>query len=249
MTKIYDKLLDFLKKENCEIDQEVKLLAEQLSEITQLKEDEKGIDTILKWLEEKKKNYNVETKEIGINELENWETDQKTGNIYHESGQFFSVMGVKISGADDREVPSWTQPMIKQKECGILGIISKKVNGVRHYLLQAKYEPGNTGKLQLSPTLQATESNLLRVHKGKKPLFAEYFEEGGKGKILVSVKSVEDGGRFYLKTNRNIIIEVDPAEEIKIPDNFIWLNIYQLKKLLKEDCVVNSLTRSILGSV
>jgi oxidase EvaA len=249
MAEINDKLLDFLKNENCKIDSEVKFLAEQLSEITQLKDDGKDINSILKWLEEKKKNYDVKTEEVGVNELENWKTDKKTGNIHHESGQFFSVIGVKITGADDREVPSWTQPMIKQKECGILGIISKKINGVRHYLLQAKYEPGNTGKLQLSPTLQATESNLLRVHKGKKPLFAEYFEEEGKDKILVSVKSVEDGGRFYLKTNRNIIIEVDPSEEIKIPDNFIWLNIYQLKKLLKEDCVVNSLTRSILGSI
>ncbi|MBN4049076.1 NDP-hexose 2,3-dehydratase family protein [archaeon AH-315-M20] len=249
MTKIYNKLLDFLKKENCKIDKEVEFFADQLSEIVQLKEDDKRIDGILKWLEEKRKNYNVKAKEVGINELENWEVDPKSGNIYHKSREFFSVVGIKVTGADDREVSSWTQPMIKQKGCGILGILSKKIDGVRHYLLQAKYEPGNTGKLQLSPTLQATESNLLRVHKGKKPLFAEYFKEEGKGKVLVSVESIEDGGRFYLKTNTNMIVEIEPGEEIKIPDSFIWLNICQLKRLLKEDCVINSLTRNILGSI
>tara|TARA_Y100000310_G_scaffold274378_1_gene290361 strand:+ start:6743 stop:7495 length:753 start_codon:yes stop_codon:yes gene_type:complete len=249
MTEIYNKLLDFLKKENCEIDQEIKFLAEQLSEMSQLKGDEKDIDTILNWLEEKRKNYNVETKEIGVNELKKWRVEPETGNISHESGKFYSVIGVGVTGAQGREVTSWTQPMIKQDECGILGILCKKIDGTMHYLLQAKYEPGNTYKLQLSPTLQATESNLKQAHKGKKPLFAEYFEEGQKGKVLTSVVSVEDGGRFYLKTNKNMIVEIDENEEIEIPENFIWLNLYQLKKLIKKDNIANSLTRSVLGSL
>jgi oxidase EvaA len=185
---------------------------------------------------------------VGINELEKWHVDQKTGNIYHESGRFYTVMGVKVSGAKEREVTSWTQPMIKQQECGILGILCQKKNGMRYYLLQAKYEPGNTAKLQLSPTLQATESNLKQAHKGKKPLFAEYFEEGGEGKVLVSVVGVEDGGRFYMKTNRSMLVEIDENEELDAPDNFIWINLYQLKRLMKMDLVANSLTRSVMGS-
>jgi len=241
------KILELIKGNNYQIDDEVGFLVNQLADLLKSKENNDA-KPILNWLDEKRRNYNAVTNEIGVKGLEGWHIE-KTGNIVHDSGKFFSIIGVKVTGAYDREVPSWTQPMMKQNECGILGILCKKINGTTHYLLQAKYEPGNMHKLQLSPTLQATESNLKQVHKGKKPLFAEYFEERGKGKVIVNVVSVEDGGRFYLKTNRNMIVEIDENEKIELPGNFLWVSLYQLKKLLKNDNVVNSLTRSILGSL
>ena len=246
---MHDKILKIIEEQNYEIDNEVKLFVNQLTEFLKGKKSSKDIKHVLDWLDDKRKNYLVDTQEIGIKELQSWHADPKTGNIIHDSGKFYSVIGIKVTGAHDREVTSWTQPMIKQNECGILGILCKKINGTMHYLLQAKYEPGNTHKLQLSPTLQATESNLKQAHKGKKPLFAEYFEESGKGRILTSVISVEDGGRFFMKTNRNMIVEIDENKEIEIPENFIWVNLYQIKKLIKKDNIVNSLTRSVLGSL
>jgi len=139
--------------------------------------------------------------------------------------------------------------MMKQEECGILGVLCQRRDGVMHYLLYAKYEPGNLINLQLSPTLQATESNLHQAHGGKKPRFAEYFEDGGRGKVLVSVRGVEDGGRFYKKTNRCMIVEIPEDEEIGVPEDYIWLTLPQIKKLLKIDHAVNSLARSVFGSL
>lgn len=249
MTNMYKKLIHLLENKSDTFDGEIRFLAKQLEEMIEAKEANDDTETILRWLEEKRTNYRVDVKEIGLNELKKWNRDPGTGNIFHESGKFYSIIGIEITGASDREVASWTQPVIKQDECGILGILTKKINGIRHYLLQAKFEPGNKHLLQLSPTLQATESNLKRAHKGKKPLLAEYFENQDRAKVILSVESVEDGGRFFLKTNRNMIVEVDESEEINVPDNFIWLNLYQLKKLMKKDLVANSLTRSILGSL
>jgi len=244
-----DRILQLLRENNYEVDEEVEFFVEQLSDVLRAKKENSNVDSIVEWLNKKRQDYPVKTDEIGLKELEKWYIDGNSGNVYHDSGKFFSVMGVKVGGADDREVPSWTQPMIKQQECGILGILCKKINGTMHYLLQAKYEPGNTKTLQLSPTLQATESNLKQAHEGKKPLLAEYFEDGASGKVITSVVSVEDGGRFYLKTNKNMIVEVSEEEEVNVPDSFIWVNQYQLKKLLKRDLEVNSLVRSILGSL
>ncbi len=243
-----NELLRLIEK-NRPLDEEVGFLAGQLADIIKGKEKNSDVTAILSWLEEKRKSYRVGIEEIGINQLEKWNRDPQSGNIYHESGKFYSIIGVKVTGATDREVVSWTQPVIKQDECGILGILTKKIDGVRHYLLQAKFEPGNKPILQLSPTLQATTSNLAQTHQGKKPLLAEYFENPKKARVLISVESVEDGGRLFMKTNRNMIIEVKEDEEIDVPDNFIWVNLYQLKKLLKEDLAVNSLTRNILGSI
>ncbi|HIH11121.1 TPA: response regulator receiver protein [Candidatus Woesearchaeota archaeon] len=206
------------------------------------------VESILSWLAEKRKSYVVTTSEIGIDKLDKWNVDPQSGVISHQTGKFFQIIGVKVEGAKGREVLGWSQPMMKQQECGILGILCQKFNGIRHYLLYAKYEPGNRNTLQLSPTLQATASNLSQAHGGTKPLFAEFFEEGGKGTTLTNIESVEDGGRFYLKTNRNVLVEVDENERVNVSDDFIWVTYPQLKELLQRDLVVNSLARSVMGS-
>ncbi len=244
--ELKSKIISFIKEDKKEINGEIESAVEQLLEVSKGSSD---VSQIINWLEEKRRNCPIQTEETGLNNLDKWKTDPNTGVVSHQSGKFFSIIGVRVNGADSREVSSWTQPIMKQQECGILGILAKRINGIRHYLLYAKYEPGNLHKLQLSPTLQATESNLSLAHGGKRPRFAEYFENGGKGKILTSVVSVEDGGRFYLKTNRNMVIEIPENEEIDITDEYIWVNSVQLKKLLKLDNVINSLVRSIIGSL
>ena len=243
---MYDELIEFLKKKGCALTEEVKAEAEHLSEIATGPADIAGV---LKWLEAKRKGYSVKVEEIGINELDKWKTDSKTGNVSHESGKFFTIMGIKVSGAKGREVLSWSQPLIKQNECGILGILRQKRDNVMQYLMYAKSEPGAVVNPQLSPTLQATDSNLKLAHGGKKPLLAEYFEKGGKGKIVVSVVNVEDPSRFYLKTNRCMIIEVPEGEDMKATDDYIWLSLPQIKKLLKIDNIVNALAREVFGSL
>ncbi len=246
---IKEDILNLVKNGGHLITEEVTILLEDLAHIINA-QDKKldDVTPILNWLEGKRKSYAVKVEEIGIKNLDKWHVEEKTGNIFHESGKFFSIIGVKVEGAKGREVSSWTQPMVKQEECGILGILCKKINGVMHYLLYAKYEPGTIASLQLSPTLEATESNLRRTHGGAKPLFAEYFENGGNGKVLVSVVEVEDPGRFYHKTNRCMIVEIDEKENIEIPEYFIWLTLPQIKKLLKIDNVINALARCVLGS-
>ena len=114
-------------------------------------------------------------------------------------------------------------------------------------LVQAKIEPGNINNVQLSPTLQATRSNYLQVHKGKKPLYLEYFQEAKSNNILLDQLQSEQGARFYKKRNRNIIIKVD--KEFNIENNFIWLTIGQIKSLMKFDNVVNMDTRTVISGI
>ena len=167
------------------------------------------LDYVINWFNKKRKESDMIVEEIGINDLDKWNVDENSGNVTHDSGGFFQVIGVKVSNTFDREVgkKGWTQPMIAKNPGGILGILMKKINGVPHYLLQAKAEPGNIGKLQLSPTLQATTSNLLKAHGGTKPLFAEYFDEENNLNIVYAKWQSEDGGRFHLKSNYNMIVE------------------------------------------
>ena len=208
-----------------------------------------SLDYVINWFNKKREESDMTVQEIAINDLDKWDVSSTTGNISHESNGFFEVIGVKVSNTFDREVgkKGWTQPMIANNPGGILGLLMKKINGIPHYLVQAKAEPGNIGKLQLSPTLQATTSNLLKAHGGTKPLFAEYFDEEKNLSIIYAKWQSEDGGRFYLKSNFNMIVEVNENEELIIPNYFIWVTLFQIKQLLKIENFVGPHIRGIIS--
>ena len=206
--------------------------------------DTVDVHTILQWLKERQESYPVTVEEVGVNKAQGWRADPLTGNITHESGKFFSIIGVKVTGAADREVPSWSQPMLKQEEVGISGVLMQKKDGAMQYLFYAKFEPGNINTVQISPALQVSEGNLSLAHKGKRPRLVEDFD-GTKGTLVASVEGVEDGGRFFHKVNRSMLVEVDESEEVTITENHIWLTLPQIKQLLRVDRVVNSLARNV----
>ena len=96
-------------------------------------------------------------------------------------------------------IKSWDQPIINQPEVGYLGFITKSINGVLHFLSQAKIEPGNVNFVQISPTLQATRSNYSQVHKGKKPLFLEYFQKATQESNSFRSTSIRTRSKVFKK--------------------------------------------------
>ena len=246
---IVDKIKTILEENEYEINSDVILRIKTMTESIRDDNQINKLDYIIDWFNKKRQESDMIVEEIGINELDKWNVDPNSGNIKHESGGFFEVIGVKASNTFDREVgkKGWTQPMIAKNPGGILGIIMKRINGIPHYLLQAKAEPGNIGKLQLSPTLQATTSNLLKAHGGAKPLFAEYFDDENNPNIVYAKWQSEDGGRFHLKSNYNMIVEVKENEDLKIPDSFIWVTLYQIKQLMKIENFVGPHVRGIIS--
>ena len=244
-----DEIKAILEKNGYSIDSDtisrIQTMLESIRDDNQINK----LDDIINWFYKKREESDMIVEEIGINDLDKWNVDSDTGNVKHDTGGFFEIIGVKASNTFDREVgkKGWTQPMIAKNPGGILGIIMKRINGIPHYLLQAKAEPGNIGKLQLSPTLQATTSNLLKAHGGVKPLFAEYFDEENNPKVIYAKWQSEDGGRFHLKSNYNMIVEVKEDEELKIPDSFIWVTLYQIKQLLKIENFVGPHVRGIIS--
>lgn len=139
------------------------------------------------------------------------------------------------------------QPVILQNEIGYLGIICKEIDGVLHFLMQAKIEPGNLNKIQLSPTIQATKSNFTQKHGGKKPKYLDYFINAADYEIIVDQIQSEQSSRFYKKRNRNIIIKVD--EDIPLEKNFKWMTLGQIKRLMRRDNIVNMDTRTVLSCI
>ncbi len=205
-------------------------------------------DHIIHWLAQKNQEVMARVEVIPLDRLKQWHADPRTGNIHHHSGRFFSIEGIHIQ-TNAGQVPEWEQPIINQPEIGILGILTQKKNGILHFLMQAKTEPGNVNIMQLSPTLQATRSNYTRVHDGNTPLYLEYFRGERKAVILLDQLQSEQGARFLRKRNRNIIIEVRENEKVQTLNDFIWLTLGQIKQLIASDNLVNMDTRTVIAGI
>jgi len=205
-------------------------------------------DSIDAWLSDRRSSVKAFVEKIPLRSLRRWQSDPKTGNLAHETGGFFSIVGIHVS-TNYGAINEWSQPIINQPEVGYLGFIAKEFGGILHLLVQAKIEPGNVNIVQLSPTLQATKSNYNQIHGGNKPRYIEYFNGTIPTKILVDQLQSEQGARFLKKRNRNIVVQVSSHEEVPITDDFRWLTIGQLKKLLTKDGVVNMDSRTVLACI
>jgi oxidase EvaA len=202
------------------------------------------------WLKNLNDSVTFEIDFVPLTEMKSWGFD-KDKNLRHSSGKFFSIEGIKIRSDFNGKYQEWDQPVINQPEVGFLGILCQKINGVLYFLMQGKIEPGNVNKIQLSPTLQATKSNFMQVHGGNTPKFLEFFKDEIKGrKIIVDQLQSEQGARFLRKRNRNMIIKMDEDVTIEnIPENFCWLTLGQIKKLLLYPNLVNMDTRTVLSCI
>lgn len=217
-----------------------------LNSLLTLKNPFNSVDDIVKWLSKRNQVTKVIVKETQFSLLENWFFDEKTCNLRHKTGKFFSVDGLRVKKDTDL-VTQWCQPIINQGEVGYLGIITKELNGVLYFLMQAKIEPGNVNCVQLSPTLQATKSNYTQTHAGKAPKYLEYFKNVTQDQILIDQLQSEQGARFLRKRNRNIIIKID--EEIDVYEDFRWLTLGQIKKLILQDNLVNMDSRTVISAI
>ena len=190
----------------------------------------------------------MQVERIPLEEVRQWNYDHRYGDISHQSGRFFSITGLSVR-TNLENFPQWSQPIINQPEIGILGILTKKFEGILYLLMQAKAEPGNVNLYQLSPTVQATRSNYTKVHEGKSTPFLEYFLNEGAAKVLVDQLQSEQGSRFYKKRNRNMIVRVADDHLLEPGPSFKWMTLRQLSLLMLSDNTVNMDARSVVSGI
>ena len=244
-TKIFDLLKDeFPDSDDNYILQNIDHLVECLNKETIFLD----IPSLKKWLQKIKTNLPADISTVPLRDIEGgWGFNEQSGNYQHETGGFFQIIGVRTETNIRESGKGWDQPMLDQgTESSVAGLIKKKFSDTYYYLIEAKFEPGNFDKVLFSPTLQVTYDNLNKLHSGRKPLFAEYFDGNNSStKVIYQHWYPEDGGRFYLKRVKNMLVEIN--DDIEVPDGFQWMTMYQIKMLLKEDNLINQHLRSIIS--
>lgn len=216
---------------------------------------EGGVEGILQWYEDECNKCQMTVERIPLAECKQWTYDKK-GSLVHSSGEFYRVDGIRVSKSTSREVSGgWDQPILTQVgyDGGILGLLRKRIDGIPHYLVEAKIEPGNYNLVQISTTVQATFSNLKRAHNGSSTPYSEYFLNTveNSGRVIFDRWMSEDGGRLLNKRNKSMIVEIPEGHQVELLEQrYRWVTLYQLVKLTREaDAIVAPHIRGILSGV
>ena len=201
-------------------------------------------DGVLAWVQGLNESVFVNIQKTTLSQT-GWFYDEALGQIVNEKRSFFQIGGFRQIRDDHVS----EQPIIIQDEIGFLGILCKVFDGVLHLLMQAKIEPGNVNKIQISPTIQATKSNFTRQHGGASPLYLEHFLKASQHRIVFDQIQSEQSSRFLKKRNRNIVVIVDDTTNIEESPYHKWLTLGQIKELMKIDNLVNMDTRTVISCI
>jgi oxidase EvaA len=226
----------------------LKVLKKFKIEMENLKSAEKHeIQSIIEWIKIRQKKVRSTSRIINLNQCKGWDFD-KNQNLHHKSGQFFKVKGIKTTGAFDREVKSWTQPILTQKHGGVLAFICRQTKKFgTEFLIEAKIEPGDDSKLKIAPSFQATQSNMNKAHGGRLPKFYDIVMKQKGVKLIYYTIHNEEGARFWKKSNWNLILKLnDPYDKRIKGKNYKWASFTQIKRLSLKNKCVNPFVKTIL---
>lgn len=199
----------------------------------------------LSWLTGLKAKYDLQVTPCPINDMPGWEKNDM--EIVRPDGKYFKIIGVNVT-IGNREVESWCQPLVQPMQAGICAFIVKKINGVYHFLVQAKLECGNFDVMEIAPTVQCLTGEHRSNVKGS-PEFYDYVVNAPREQVLIDALQSEEGGRFYHEQNRNLLIEVGNEFPLEVPERYTWMTLRQMYEFLRFNNYLNIQARSIISAL
>ena len=202
------------------------------------------IDQIISWVTNLKSRYDLEIATIPLKDVNYWTMDEYS--VHHVDGKYFKVIGVEVE-IGNREVQRWSQPLVESSQEGLMAFIVKKINGVYHFLVQAKLESGNFDVIEMAPTVQCLTGNYRQ--REYEPTYLDYVLTAKPEQIRISSYQSEEGGRFYREQNHNLIIEADDTFSEEVPENFIWMTLNQMLSFIQYNNYLNVEARSLISCI
>lgn len=218
--------------------------AEILKSLLSEKEARFSYEEIISWFTNLKSMTDLQISKCNICELSDWRVDRFS--ISHRGNKYFEILGIS-SRIGGREIAEWCQPIIRQREAGIIGFIIRKIKNVYHLLVQAKIEPGNFDVLEMAPTVQCITGSYRNPEYSVK--YLEYFLGKKTCTVLYDALQSEEGGRFFHEQNRNIVVLVDDEFPLEVDAHFIWMTFEQAKEFIKFNNYFNIEARGLLTCI
>jgi oxidase EvaA len=203
-----------------------------------------SMSEIHSWLTELKSQYELDSKLIHLNQIQDWifENDR----IRHSKNRYFSVIAVDVI-ISNREVSRWCQPLVEPCQDGIVGFITKNINGALHFLMQAKMEVGNRDIIELAPTVQCITGSYDEDKREYQVQYLDQLLSAKNEEILYDVILSEEGGRFYKNQNRHLIVQVPEECPILETERYRWMTLAQIMRYIEFNNYINIEARSLIS--
>ena len=174
---------------------------------------------------------------VSLDNALNWHL--RDGALQHSTGGFFAVIGVTYAETE--------RILLYQPQSAMTGLLTTKYHGESWILLQARAEPGNCGIAQYGPTIQSTQANSFGLHGGHPAPYVNHFLcfNSTIRTILHVSEQVDLGERYFVKTKRLVVAEVD---SMFVPaDGFHWVAANSLVNHVHNSYFLNTDLRSLLS--
>ncbi|GAA3435898.1 oxidase EvaA [Kutzneria kofuensis] len=203
---------------------------------------------ILSWLTEIRARQELVQRRVPLKEVveDGWRLGPEV--IDHRAGKYFDVMAVSVQ-ASNREVTSWTQPLVAPKQSGLLALLVKRIGGTLHALVQARSDAGTLNIAELTATVHCQPGNYVDAPAEHRPPYLDYALAAPSCRVRLDVVHSEEGGRFYHAQNRYLVVEVEDDFAAEPDDRYLWTTLNQLMSLLSHSNYLTVELRSLMASM
>ena len=204
-----------------------------------------SIEEIITFITRIKSVNDLNVKHIPLTEMKEWVVTED--EIKRTDGKYFKIIGVEVE-IGNREVVKWSQPMVEPAQEGLCAFVCKELDGILHFVVQAKLECGNHDIIELAPTVQTLTGDYKQTSKENLP-FLDYVLKAKESSIYFDTLQSEEGGRFYKEQNRNMIVMASDAISDELPENYTWMTLNQLHVFIKFNNYLNIQARNLIAAI
>jgi oxidase EvaA len=201
---------------------------------------------ILSWFNDAKVRHRVRGRRIPLVDLAGWRRTAE--QIVPDSAGSFDVIATSVS-ASNREVSSWTQPLIAPRGVGISAFLVKEIDEVAHILLGLDASAGYVDAVELGPTVQRPSTGWPEVPARERPPFSDLVLDPSSDAVRYDTLQSEEGGRLYHALTRYLVVEVGDEVGLDVPADFIWVTLDQLTELAQRSFHLNVQARTLLAAL
>jgi dTDP-4-dehydro-6-deoxy-alpha-D-glucopyranose 2,3-dehydratase len=199
------------------------------------------VSAAITWFIDQKAKYMLDVRLVALDHMDQWVRD--SDSIRHRENRYFRIVGMSVT-ATSREVSSWSQPMLEPTPGNAVVLLCQRRSGVLHVLVQAMIQPGLTDRLELAATVHLSPGSYARPQD--RPPLAEYIDAPPSW-VRVNASQSEDGGRFLHADTTHLVVEIPEDHVIEAPDNYRWMSLGLLSRLIRSGYYVNIEARSLIA--